>query len=81
MRWQGAVKKHPQTYDWLGQGSRFDFFSGYGGYVVHRFGPHRCGHNDRAGTEIGTRCRVINHIRVRKYRSTIQTLNPTVKGG
>jgi hypothetical protein len=24
---------------------------------------------------------LINHIRVRKYRSTIQTLNPTVKGG
>jgi hypothetical protein len=33
------------SYDWLGQGSRFDFFSGYGGYVVQRFGPHRCGHN------------------------------------
>jgi hypothetical protein len=81
VRWQGAVKKHPQTYDWLGQGSRFDFLSGYGGYVVQRFGPHRPQTTTVLVPKLVLGAGLINHIRVRKYRSTIQTLNPTVKGG
>lgn len=57
---------------------RLDFLSGYGGYVVQLFAPTAHTHNDRARTEIGTRCRVINRNRLTKYRSMILTSNHTV---
>lgn len=58
VKWQGAVKKHPQKL-MIGWISRFVFLNKlYGGYVVQLFAPTGPHARDRARTKIGTRCRI-----------------------